>query len=144
VGVMFIYLWYRDVRKAWATRSWPVTSGHVLTSRVESRRGRSKRNNTNITVYDPQVVYEYMVNEVSYQGKQIGIGGGFATRTQQDVERKIAPYAAGASVRVFYDPTDPQQAVLEHSVSSGVAFLLLGGFILLVLVLLFFPWNRVL
>ena len=142
VGFGFIYLWYRDVRKARASRSWPVTTGRVLTSKVESQKGRMKGSTTTLTVYNPLVVYEYTVNEVRYQSQQIGVGDSFKAGEREDAKHKIAPYPVGASVQVFYDPTHPQQAVLEHNVNSGVGLVVLGGLILVIVALLLLPWNR--
>lgn len=143
VACAFIYAWIRELRKARATRSWPTTGGRILTARVHSFRGYNRSSHTSKTYYDPQVVYEYTINGTRYESHQIAIGIGYSNHRREEVERKVAPYKAGADVQVFYNPNDPNDAVLEHGVAGGVMLLFIGLVTLFVLAILFIPWNQI-
>lgn len=146
LGVVFLVVWINELRQARATRSWPQVAGRVLHARIirsnftEHSRGRL----VDSTVYDPQVEYEYSVNGTIYQSRRIAIGIGYSRSIRKEVERRIAPYRAGMEVPVFYDPADPSQAVLEHGLAGGPLFLILALIIFLILLVMFFPWDRLL
>ncbi len=143
VACAFIYAWIRELRKARATRSWPTVTGRIMTSHVHSYTGYDRRTHSSRKYYDPQVVYEYTINGTRYESHQIAIGIGYSDHRREAVERKVAPYKAGADVEVFYNPNDPTDAVLEHGIAGGILLLFIGVFILFILALFFIPWNRI-
>ncbi|HVU11506.1 MAG TPA: DUF3592 domain-containing protein [Phototrophicaceae bacterium] len=103
----------RSRRKAHASEHWPTTSGRILTSTVSSHRSLNS-NGTHTTIYEPKIVYEYVVNGQRYQSEQINFsmiagtsGGGYA-------ETLVDKYPEGSIVPVFYNPQNPTEAVLEH------------------------------
>jgi uncharacterized protein DUF3592 len=129
IALYFFYIWVRDRRHARATRSWPVTTGRVMTSGIKSHQSYSSSSHTHTTVYDAQVVYEYMVNGARYQSSQISVGTGYSTSMVGEVQNKAAQYPMGAPVQVFYNPANPQEAVLEHGTAGGILYLFLALFI---------------
>lgn len=109
---------------------WPVASGEVLSSKVISS-GKSGK---------PEVKYTYTVNGRKYNGSQIFIGlgpmgGGIGISSPHEYVYK---YPKGKQIKVYYDPKDPKQSVLEPGVNrvitlillTGIFFLILGTFIL--------------
>ncbi|MBI3241398.1 MAG: DUF3592 domain-containing protein [Chloroflexi bacterium] len=119
IGFFAYIIWSRQ-RQVSASKSWPTTTGTVLSSSVELRRSRSGRSGYSLSHY-PVVVYDYEVRGQRYQGNRIGfseIGTGWAGPAQQ----KIAGYPVGGAVRVFYNPQNPAEAVLEQS-APGNPFL---------------------
>jgi len=93
-----------------ATRRWLQTTGTVITSRVVSRTTREHGANSDLT-NTPLVQYEYQVNGKTIRGDRIMIGGG---KSETELERVLGKYPLGAKVIVYYNPADPQQAVLER------------------------------
>ncbi len=111
--------------KTWQARevrSWPLTSGKVVTSVAEVREVRvsdderedgyrmEQRNFAN-------VVYEYSVGGRKVRNNRISIGedlGNF------QVAEKLAKYPAGSVVTVYYNPRHREQAVLERDLPKGM------------------------
>lgn len=118
--------------KLWEVRGasrWRETPGRILESRVESRERRKSKQDARIGNY-PRVVYEYRVGGRRYQGRRIGIG---EEAPDFLIQETLDRYPAGAVVKVYYNPDDPKQAVLERDlpaeVTKGLVYLLLflGG-----------------
>ena len=97
------------------TRHWSQTHGTVITSRVVSRRMGNRQSHTDLT-HTPFVEYEYQVNDRKYCGSRIMIGGG---QSEVELEGVLNRYPLGASVVVFYNPADPQQAVLQREIPAA-------------------------
>src|SRR5215213_4009119 len=108
--IWIIYVWM--VR---ATRHWSQASGTVVTSRVVSRRMRNGQSHTDIT-NTPLVEYEYKVNDRTFHSSRIMIGGG---QSEVELEGVLNRYPLGASVVVYYDPADPNQAVLQREIPAA-------------------------
>jgi hypothetical protein len=107
------YFLYKRSQQSGAARqvaqSWPSTSGTVLMSSVQSRRtGRSN------SIY-PVVVYQYEVNGKTYQGQIIKAGEQFLNvRVAGQAQATVARYPIGASVAVYYNPSNPSESALER------------------------------
>lgn len=91
-----------------ASQSWLPTNGKVLKSRVEVIGGK-------YASVKPRVIYEYQVNDQSYQNDLIRAGDRImliqkGSRAAYDT---IDRYPEGASVTVYYNPQNPAEAVLE-------------------------------
>jgi hypothetical protein len=99
------------LREVWHARHWLTASGRVISSKVESRR-RTGVGDTAATLGNfAAVSYEYKVGGRHYTGKRISIGEQAA---DVGVEIVLDRYPKGAAVDVFYNPANPQQAVLER------------------------------
>jgi len=112
IGFFGYLIWNRQ-RQVSASKSWPTTTGTVLSANVELRQSRSGRSGYSLSHY-PIVVYDYEVRGQRYQGNRIGfseIGTGWAGPAQQ----KLARYPIGGAVQVYYNPQNPMEAVLERS-----------------------------
>jgi hypothetical protein len=107
------YFIYRRSQQGQAYRqaaaTWPATSGTVLMSTVQSKRtGRSH------SIY-PVVVYEYSVNGQSYQSQRIKAGDQFMSiRITGEAQATDARYPVGATVTVYYNPSNPAESALER------------------------------
>ncbi|MCI0396561.1 MAG: DUF3592 domain-containing protein [Chloroflexi bacterium] len=107
------------LQNARASTAWPTAQGQVVSSEVtvstSSEGGDS---------YNPQVTFVYAVNDQQYQDDTIKFGEtsyGNRNRAQEVADK----YPVGATVTVYYDPSDPATAVLEPGVSGG-SYLILG------------------
>lgn len=111
--------------KTWQARearSWPQTTGKVVTSVAElreirvsddEREGGYRTESRNFA----NVIYEYSVNSHKLHNGRISIGedlGNF------QVAEKLAKYPAGSIVTVYYNPRHPDQAVLERDLPKGL------------------------
>jgi hypothetical protein len=97
--------------------------GIVLESRVDDRSLETMR---------PVLRYRYIVRGQEYIGSRVTYAGYGVSKSA--MHARIAPYAVGATVPVFYDPHHPERAVLDNRGASdwwywctaGVGFLALA------------------
>jgi hypothetical protein len=123
----------REVRRA---KRWPSVRGKITASKVESReRGGVHKDDAERVANYPLVVYQFDIGGRHYTGKRVTIG---EAMPNVDVESTLARYPLGATVEVFYDPTDPRQCVLERDfpphfakvIGCLVAFVIVGAAVL--------------
>src|SRR4051794_12497911 len=103
---------YREARRA---RLWSSTDGKVLVSTVVARRKSPgdpgyADTDTEIT-NEPRVEYEYRVDKKKYRGHKIDLG---EKTSSYELEKILDRYPVGAAVTVYYDPADPNRAVLDR------------------------------
>jgi hypothetical protein len=117
------------VRRGLRTYSWRRAEGRVVRSLV----GRETEATGEGTVdhYRAEVRYRYEAAGAPREGSALHASDrGSPSRAR--AERLAARYPEGARVAVFYDPAEPDRAVLERGIGSGpVALLLWGGLCLL-------------
>lgn len=123
IGVLIVatLVKYLEVSKA---QRWEQAPGRVLTSQararkvrtVESRTGAEGGADRDVRNF-AEVTYEYRVAGKTYRGKRISIGEDLGDMA---VEQRLARYPVGASVTVYYDPQQPDQAVLERNAPAVV------------------------
>jgi hypothetical protein len=111
-------------RKANATKAWPTTTGVILSSQLESHYSRDSDGSSSIT-YSPEVEYSYTVDGQMRFSRQLAVGN--ANYDHFVASRKLAPYPKGTEVTVHYDPTDPNNAILETKAAGGVILLTIGS-----------------
>ena len=98
----------------WRMRRWPCTTGVVTAAWLELRRDSDHGD-----LYVPRVNYAYAVDGTTHAGMVIRFPG--PMRTSQDAAaERLAKYAQGAPVDVFYDPRKPSSAVLDRSAAGRV------------------------
>jgi hypothetical protein len=119
IALLLLRAGLRGRRLAAASKTWPSTTGKVLSSEVEARRSSSSHGGYT-TSYYPVIFYEYQVDGQIQRSNTLVLGGeigGAVSRAQQ----KVMAYPPGSSVQVFYNPANPQQATLEQGRSlSGI------------------------
>ena len=106
LAVLFVAIWFRVRQRAQRTETWSSVTGTVNESRA-------------VLSSDPEaagdalvLTYTYVAAGRSFQGHEVSMGG------ISNVRKTAAKYTAGTQVIVYYDPQEPQSAVLERG-SSG-------------------------
>ncbi len=122
-----------NLSKGGSASNWPTTEGKILESKME--KGTSGTGSNRTIQWYPTVKYRYEVDASTYEGDRI-IFGSSAELPSATLDR----YPVGATVKVFYNPDNPETAVLQTgSTSSMYLYVILGpilaiiGTILLVL-----------
>lgn len=131
-GLVFGGVGYYRYKAGRASSGWPVVRGKINYARVQSRRTNNR------TDYTASIRYSYSINGTSYTGNEITASDkNFKTRSRADAA--LRPYPVGSEVDVYYNPSKPQQSVLETGLPMNV-FLLMGVgvfcFLLAVLVIM--------
>jgi hypothetical protein len=126
IALWFILTGRAAQRRAVASLTWPMVTGRVLESDV-STWYRTKTGHH----YQPRIRYEYAVGGKTHMSDVIRFGLG-ESASEAEAKSIIAPYPAGSSVAVRYDPQAPATATLETSVVAARARII-GGWIALTL-----------
>jgi hypothetical protein len=121
------------VQTARASAGWPSVEGRILRSEVT----RSTDGDGDDS-YSPEVTYRYVVDGQSYESYTIKFGEN-AYGNRNTAEAIAARYPDGSRVTVYYDPADPERAVLEPGVSAGSYIVFSIGAIFLVVGLVIPP-----
>jgi len=89
-----------------ASKNWPTTKAEILQSRVEQDSDG----------WIPYVSYRYTVDQQDFEGARIGVYTA-NTSTESSAKRQLINYPSGKTVRVFYNPRNPKEAVLDIKMS---------------------------
>jgi hypothetical protein len=140
IGWLMIVQGVDQLRSIRAVLEWPTAEGVVQAAEVfpvEGSQGARWR---------PHVSYAYMVGGRVVSSTRMAFGKARIEADQADAERYVARYRPGTTVKVFFNPRELTESVLDvstpPSVYLNVAFgvtLALGGPLLLVL---FGFWPR--
>jgi Protein of unknown function (DUF3592) len=123
--VSALYFTFVVAPKALNANDWPSTQGEVTQSELIERK-RLNKNSDIVTVYSAKIQYQYVVNDKTYSGTQLR----WADRNQNRIElQMVKEYPTAAITTVFYNPQNPEEAVLQKGLS--LAHILIGFFLLL-------------
>lgn len=115
MGVLLVIVGIVKLVQAGASSSWPAVKGTVVSCKVEksssSGKGRHGRKGRSTSRYYANLRYEYAVEGKQHVGEKISFGtvGGTMAKAQENAKR----YAEGSQVDVYYNPSDPSEAVME-------------------------------
>ncbi|MBI5946392.1 MAG: DUF3592 domain-containing protein [Chloroflexi bacterium] len=125
VGVVFLLVSLlaattaiKDWRRYRESENWAPAVAQIVSGNISAQRGSKS------TSYVVNVRYAYSVLGQSYEGGQFSFGSeGTGYDTRKKAEKVIAQYPAGSQAAIYYDPNNPQQAVLERKYDSTGAIL---------------------
>lgn len=106
-----------ELRTARESSNWPTATGRVVSSEADSWRQRDSGHDR--TVYLAAIRYHYKVDGERYEGVRIAFGGrASSTGIEKTIDKGAAEavverYARRKAVKVFYNPWDPGESVLE-------------------------------
>lgn len=104
MGLLFIVLGIRNHTLGKQSEKWPVAEGNLV-SESSAMQKKKKR---------IHVFYEYRVNGVTYKNSRVNF------RDDKASKRKIRDqYNVGDKLKVYYEPDDPEQSVLEPGATLG-------------------------
>lgn len=105
-----------------AVQSWPSTTGTITQSSMQYLPLPRGKSNYQVILY-----YTYTVGGKTYTASPVTrSGSGYASEASAAVA--VRRYAAGNQVSVFYNPSYPNEAFLEHeSMPAGAVFWTFAG-----------------
>jgi hypothetical protein len=118
--------------------AWPSTRGRIVKSTLRAQHHRHQADVTQVSnVAD--VEYEFILGNRVFRGTRISIGEIAGAR----LEETLNHYSLGASVPVYYDPKNPENALLERDPPMPVGWLyaIAAGIFLTGFAVLAFFWN---
>jgi len=117
IGVGLVNLARRTMKRSRASLSWPTVSGVVRASDVLTRIDQQTR-------FDrASVLYQYVVGGTTYWSDTMSISAWEVAGDMQRARETVSRHPVGSQVRVYYDPDDPEAAVLVPgtAANSGMA-----------------------
>jgi hypothetical protein len=110
IGVVLYGVQFGQGLRADASKKWPRASGTITASAVIKSPEHKRR-------YRAALEYSYRVGGKQYQSTRVFWGGNEGR--EKHMASVIETYPAGGKVRVFYDPRDPAEAVLDPIQNLG-------------------------
>lgn len=110
IGAVVYLVQFRQGLRADASKKWPQAPGIVIASALEKSPEHRRR-------YIAALQYSYRVAGKDYRASRVFWGGNEGR--EKHMASVVETYPAGASVRVFYDPKNPAEAVLDPLQNTG-------------------------
>ncbi len=107
------------MRQTSRSRGWLPVDGRVVASNVNQFSGR------NGVTYRPMIIFSYAVGPSRFMSSRVSFQP-FVTSNRDAAATVAARYPVGKTVQVFYDPQDPEQAVLDRGPNPWL-FIVSGG-----------------
>lgn len=119
IGIALTAFGSLKIKSAQETKKWPVTTGIVTVSEIA---GAIK--------YYPSVSFSYNIDKVDYTSTRISQIN-FTSKKKSVVEKTLKKYPVGSEVKVYYNGSNPAEALLEPGINTGNIMLLGFGILLL-------------
>ena len=135
LGIMFLLI--RSLVLGIRSKSWPNVFGKITQSQIS----KVKRSQTGSILDQYRVViqYKYVINDIAYKSQVLSV----PDQTWQTLNRGLrskrvakhlqSRYPVNQNVKVYYNPRNPKQAILEPMIANMnfilifVSFLVIGG-----------------
>jgi hypothetical protein len=126
-GAFMLVVQWLVWRQASVARSWPIAEGRITASGTESFA--SRMNHRSVKLHRAAIEYADSVEGREWRGSRVAMGGREGSGEKR-AGRLAARYPVGASVRVYYDPADASNAVLEPRAALSWLILAFAGVLL--------------
>lgn len=101
----------RALNKANASETWPTAIATVHSASVVEEESTDREGHT-CTWYNPVVAYSFSVAGQTFESRRLRFGN-YRRASRAKAEAMLAPYRAGGSAQVRYNPEAPEECVLE-------------------------------
>ena len=125
LGIFLIYRTQQSKKKAQISQNWPSIPGQITDSHVSRSQSTDSDGDTS-TSYSARVAYTYQVGGQAYSGHNIAFGFNPSYSNESKAQATAARYVVGSQVTVYYDPSNPSDAVLERQASGSNVGMILG------------------
>lgn len=124
------------LNKGHSSLSWPISEGTIVHSDIDKKWSSAKHESGRKIwrhKYSSDIHYTYKVKGNSYRANNIRLLK-FWTSSKQEVENEVKKYPKWKKVKVYYNPNDPKDAMLEPGIilldyfvaAIGLAFFMMG------------------
>jgi hypothetical protein len=131
-GGFMIFQSRRSQKKADASQVWPSTRGTIVETKAVRDYHSSLDDDSDVNTYSPRLKYTYRVGDMEYSSDKIAFGYSKNFKSELAALSSIQKYPQGGQVTVYYNPENPNEAVLERK-SSLLGWGMVGGVLLMVL-----------
>lgn len=131
VGVVALFLGFRNRRKGTESNNWPAAGGTIIRTWV-SESTSTDEDGFESTTYKPNVEYQYQLGANTYTSKKISFGATRSYSRHRKAEEELAAYPVNGRVQVFYNPEKPEEAVLVRGTKGTMLGIIMGIIFILV------------
>lgn len=139
VGLILLAIGGRQLYQGEQSKGWPTVQGKIAVAELGKRVDRDNDNSTVSTTYSADISYDYIVADVTYINGDVHFGA-MSSSDPSAARRLLQRYPVGKVVTVYYNPAQPQQAVLEPGI-AGVTWILPGIGLIFAVVGTGFTWG---
>lgn len=130
-GIGWLVFTFQGMQLAEESAAWPSVEGEVDRTWIETERREDPDGDTE-TYYEPFVRYSYQVEGVSYTADRIDFGAKRSYGSRSSANNYLNDYPVGKQVEVFYNPDNPNQAVLVREARGATGSIIAGAAVILV------------
>ena len=125
VGCGALYYGGRSIIMGAASSKWPSIEGTV--KKCEPVRSSSMKKNSTAVVYHAKVYYAFSIDGRTYTGNRYSYGEP-TQGSYSSAERARRQFPEGDAIKVYYDPDDPRESVLQAGInwSKSVGWMFVG------------------
>ena len=124
LGTIFMCIGVWLVSQAKSSAQWPIVLGTISETRVVGRINLASDVLRRYIDYAVEVEYSYLVAGQFYLSDRFSLGsgstveGGFDTKKAARVWLKNSPYQVKENIKVYVDPKDPTNTVLDAGIHA--------------------------
>lgn len=119
IGSFLSFIGYQQLKNAHDSLKWSITNGIILSSEIEKHEDSEHSTN-----YEAYVRYEYNVGGKHYLSNQVSFGQ-YGSNDPEHARSIVRQYEKGEKISVHFNPSNPNESILEPGVSFGT-FIPLG------------------
>ena len=131
IGVGILISGIRNRRKATASNRWPAAGGVITNAWINESRSTDEDGFTS-TSYSARVEYQYAVGANTFTSRRISFGSTQSYSNRRKARKELEAYPVNSRVRVYYNPQNPEEAVLIRG-TKGTMFGIIMGIIFILL-----------
>jgi hypothetical protein len=121
LGLLVIVAGVEINRRGDTTRSWPTTPGTILVSEVVTLKSK----------FEAVITYTYTIESHTYTSDRIYHRALPYYSEREQAQVLVAEFPPGQTVPIYYNPADPQYAVLVPGKTiEGTIFIVIGAVLL--------------
>ena len=129
-GATTAYFGVRGLIRARASVDWPTAEGKVVESSLETHRSEDSDSDSTSTTYHAEILYEFSVEGTTFNGNRVAYGD-YGSSNPSHARRVVNRYPEGEDVTVYYQPGNPEEALLEPGLKAQSWFLPAFGLVFL-------------
>ena len=132
IGIFIMIAGIRNRKKAEESTSWPSVQGTITNSWVETQVHKDDDGSKRISHF-PRWEYEFAVSGMTYTSQRISFGITGRSSSESEARERLTQYPLNSEVRVFYNPSNPEEAVLVTGTQGTMTLVTLGGVLALIM-----------
>jgi hypothetical protein len=109
------------------SQDWPSVTGTIILSKINLNSSQTGASQTANKTYSARIKYHFKVGLRVYTGNTICLGGVLNTSFKSRAESRMEKHSKGATVTIYYNPTNPKTNCLERHGEIALFGYLIGG-----------------